>query len=174
MANRTPIMLAAASAALLAIFISVRAEPLPEGASMKCRTLEPMQVEEERSRLEQRRRYVPGENGRASVQFQFNLDSWQTDDAFLLIYSNRTRSAMYWGPYQSALSVEIDDRLTAKNGYDNLEFRLLRPTQQALCVWGNERGYPYWRPGAVISIAFLGETELDEDGLSKNHDVTIR
>ena len=140
---------------------------------MKCHTLEPMKLDEERTRLEQRRRYVPGENGRATVQFRFNLDASQADDSFLLIYSNRARSSVYWGPYQSTLLVEIDDRLTTKKGYDNLEFRHLRLKQKEICVWVNERGYPYWHPGAVISITFLWQTFLDEDGLTKNHGVTI-
>jgi len=141
---------------------------------MKCRELEQKHVEEERIRLEQRRRYVAGEAGRASVQFRFNLDASQSGDSLLLIYSNRLRSVVYWGPYQPGLSVEIDDRLTAEKGYDNLEFRLLRLKDKQICMWGNERGYPYWRPGADISIAFLPETVLDEDGLAKQHEVTLR
>jgi hypothetical protein len=141
---------------------------------MTCRTLEPRQVDEERAHLEQSRRYVPGEEGRTSVQFRFNLDPSRYGDSLLLIYSNRIRSSIYWGSYRSVLSVDIDSRLTSKKGGDNLEFWLLRLRQREICVWNNESDYPYWRPDAVIGIDFLWEAVLDEYGLPKDHEVTLR
>ncbi len=144
-----------------------------ETVPMKCKTLEPEEVTAEHARLTQRKRYVPTASGQTSVQFKFNLTQTEVGESLFMIYSNRAGKAMYWGPYRAILSVGIDENLVVEKGYDNLEFQLLQLEHQQLCRWSNERGYPYWRAGD-IGITFLRKQILDEDGLVKTFEVTIR
>lgn len=141
---------------------------------MKYRKLEPEQMDEERAKLENRPRYKLGERGDETVRFHFNLDLVNDGETLFVIHSNRMNATIYIGPYKRSLSLEIDTRLAEDDGYDNLVFYLLQIEQKQLCIWSNERGYPYWCPSAEISIEFLQKGVFDIDGLYKEHNVTIR
>ena len=161
-------------AVLLATPLFFAAREFMGALPMKCRQLKPTQMDEERAEFERRPRYVLGEKGRAVVHFQFNLDAEDGGETLFVILSNRMGALVYRGPYRRSLSLEMDANLAADDGYDNLEFWLLQLGQKQICGWANERGYPYWRPGADISIEFLREGGFGDDGLFKQHDVTIR
>jgi hypothetical protein len=162
----------AVPALLLAVFLLARRHT--EVRSMHCQKLGPAEVAQDRTRLEQLPRYVPGDKGRGTVQFQFNLSPKEVDESLFVIFSARSRTAVYRGPYLSRVTVEIDDKMAADNSYDSLEFHLLQLKHRQVCTWINERGEPYWRLGAQIAIKFLPEQALDQEGLPKNFDVEIR
>ncbi len=163
-----------AAALTLAMAVFFAAGHNPEVSSMPCQTLEQKQIDEERTRLEKQPRYVPGDKGRASVQFQFNLNPSPAGETLFVIFSNRLHKPVYRGPYRPSVRVEIDDGLSSDKYYDNLEFSLLEFGQKRLCIWTNERGEPYWRPGAHVTIGFLEESTLDKDGLPKRFDIRIQ
>ena len=141
---------------------------------MQCQELEQAEFNTARSHLAQTPRYILGDKGRALIQFQFNLNPMLIGESLFVIFSQRAQAAVYLGPYQSSVSVNIDETLSSDKGYDQLEFRLLQLTERKLCSWLNERGEPYWQPGARIDIAFLRSQTFDEAGLPKCFDVTIR
>ncbi|WNG34922.1 hypothetical protein F0U61_15640 [Archangium violaceum] len=141
---------------------------------MQCQKLTQQQLDAALTQFDQLHRYVLRDKGRTSVQFQFNLSPAVVGESLFAIYSNRTLTAVYLGPYQSELSVEIDDNLTSEKGYDHLEFRLLQLEKMQGCLWVNEQDEPYWQPGARISIEFLRAQVLDENELPKRFDITIR
>jgi hypothetical protein len=140
---------------------------------MGCKKLEQKQVPVERAHLEQQPRFIPGEKGRSDVHFHFNLDPAAIGESAFAIISNRSHSAVYVGPYQTDITVQVDEQLISDKGYDGLEFRLLRIKAEQLCIWINDRGEPYWRPGAHSTITFLEEASVDKDGLPKRFDVEI-
>jgi len=140
---------------------------------MGCKKLEQKQVAIERTRLEQQPRFVAGDKGRAAVHFHFNLDPAAIGESLFAILSNRSHAAVYLGPYKTDVTVEIDERLISDKGYDGVEFRLLQTKNEQFCIWINERGEPYWRPGARATIKFLDEATLDKDGLTKRFDVNL-
>jgi hypothetical protein len=142
--------------------------------SMQCQKVGQAQVAEERTRLEQLPRYVLGDKGRGTVEFHFNLNPSEVDESLFVIVSGRSRTAVYRGPYRSKITVEIDSKLSADQNYDDLEFHLLQLKHRQVCRWMNERGEPYWRSGAHITIKFLPEQTLDQAGLPKRFDVEIR
>jgi hypothetical protein len=146
----------------------------PGKLGMQCQKLEQEQVDAHLNRFEQTPRYVPGSQGRASVLFQFSLSPEIVGESRFIIFSNRSRAAVYSGPYQVSVSVPIDSNLSADKGYDQLEFRLITITEKQFCTWINERGEPYWHSGAQIAIEFLQEPTTDDTGLPKDFDVTIR
>ena len=156
---------------LTAIFVIYQFEG---DGPMKCRKLEPKQMDEERAKLENRPRYKLRERGYATVRFHFSLDLANDGETLFVIHSQRMNATTYIGPYKRSLSIEIDTHLAEDDGYDNLEFYLLQIAQKQLCSWANERGYPYWCPSAEISIEFLQKGVFDIDGLYKEHNVTIR
>lgn len=141
---------------------------------MGCRALDRKQVDEERMRMEAKPLYVAGEKGRSVVEFRFNLKPSEVGDALFVILSGRVQKAVYRGPYRPEIKIEIDDAMTRDKYYDALEFHLLRPEQGQFCIWLNERGEPYWRPGANVDIDFLEEQTEDENGLLKRFNVRIR
>ncbi|QRK11021.1 hypothetical protein JQX13_16460 [Archangium violaceum] len=141
---------------------------------MQCQKLTQKQLEAARTHFDQLHRYVLSDKGRSSVQFQFNLSPMVVGESLFAIYSNRTLTTVYLGPYQPQLTVEIDDNLTSDKGYDQLEFRLLQLEKMQGCLWANEQDEPYWQPGARIAIEFLRAQVLDENELPKRFDVTIR
>jgi hypothetical protein len=141
---------------------------------MGCKKLEKKQVPVERVRFEQQSRFVPSDKGRADVHFHFNLDPAAIGESLFAIISNRSHSAVYVGPYKTDITVQIDERLLSDKGYDGVEFWLLRVKDELLCTWINDRGEPYWRPGANATIKFLEEATEDEYGLPKRFDVEIK
>ncbi|MGP0017964.1 MAG: hypothetical protein ACLPHP_05305 [Candidatus Sulfotelmatobacter sp.] len=142
--------------------------------SMGCEKIDRPKLAEERMRLEQLPKYIPRDRGHANVQFDFNLDSSETDESLFVIVSGRLGKAIYRGAYQDRISVDIDSKLSEDHSYDSLEFHLLQFKNQQVCRWINERGEPYWRAGAHITIRFLQEPTVDKDGLPKRFDVEIR
>lgn len=135
---------------------------------------EKKQLDDERILFERRPVYVPRKTERSSVQFQFNLNPAEIGDSLFMIVSHRMNQVVYRGAYRSSITVEIDDRLSADKYYDGLEFWLLQLERKQRCIWINERGEQYWRPGAQISIDFLDQPVLDENGLPRRFDVKIR
>jgi len=140
---------------------------------MKCRQYEQSEIDKERANLETRPRYILGKVGRAAVHFQFNLDIKDNEKTLFSILSNQTRRLVYLGSYKHSLFLEIDAHLSTKDGYDNLEFRLLKLEQRHICDWANESDYPYWKANAKIKIDFLDEGIFDKDGLFKQFEVDI-
>lgn len=140
----------------------------------QCQKLDASQFEAARTEFGQVHRYVPGGKGRAFVRFEFSLKPAEVGESIFVILSSRTQTAVYHGPYQSQVSVEIDDNLSADEGYDHLEFWLLRLEEKQSCMWVNEQGAPYWNPGALVTIEFLPEPTVDDEGLRKRFNVTIR
>jgi hypothetical protein len=141
---------------------------------MNCRKLEPAGVEQEVARLVKRPLYRPDGKERSFVSFRFSPDVTGSGKTLFAVFSNLLRAVVYRGPFHTALSVEMDERLMMDKGYDSLEFSLIDLELRQHCGWGNDRGEPYWRPGNVISITFLEEATVDQDGLYKMHEVTIR
>jgi hypothetical protein len=160
--------------AVLTLAVWFAAAGSGEGPAMACNKLEQKQVGEERARLEAKPLYAPAGSGRSTVEFSFNLKPPETGDSLFVILSGRLQKAVYRGPYQTTINVEFDSVLAGDGHYDGLEFWLLLPKEQKLCIWVNERGEPYWRPGAHIAIGLLEKQTVDADGLPKRFDVTIR
>ncbi len=132
---------------------------------MQCQKLTPKELEESLAQVDQLHRYVLSDTGRSSVRFQFNLSPMVVGESIFVIYSNKTQTAVYFGPYQPELDVEIDDNPTSDKGYEHIEFWLLQLEKMQGCKWANERDEPYWQPGARIDIEILREQVLDEDEL---------
>ncbi len=141
---------------------------------MQREKLDQTQLDERRTQFEQIRRHVSDGNGHISVQFQFNLNPALVGESIFVIFSNRSQAAVYKGPYQASVVVNVDGSLSTDEGYDSLEFWLLQLAEKQTCVWVNEHGEPYWRPGAQMIIELLQEPTLDDEGFPKSFDVTIR
>ena len=105
---------------------------------MGCEKIDRPKLAEERMRLEQLPKYIPRDRGHANVQFDFNLDSSETDESLFVIVSGRLGKAIYRGAYQDRISVDIDSKLSEDHSYDSLEFHLLQFKNQQVCRWINE------------------------------------
>jgi hypothetical protein len=162
--------------AVVGLFVStiLLARCHPEVNSMGCEAIDRSKLAEERMRLEHFPKYIPTDKGRGTVQFDFNLNSSDIGDTLFVVVSERLRKAIYRGEYKDRVTVDIDSKLSEDNSYDSLEFHLLQLKNQKVCRWINERGEPYWRSGAHVTIRFLHEPTLDKDGLPKRFVVDIR
>jgi len=141
---------------------------------MKCRDLSDREVSEARVRLNAMPMYVPGGQWRDMVQFRFNLDPGAVGESLFVIRSYGIGAAVYRGTYQDRIIVNMDDRLARDQRDDILQFKLLRIEEKKICTWISDEGRPYWRPGAEIDIEFLWQPGVDENGLPKSFNVTIR
>jgi len=139
---------------------------------MKCRSIEAPNMERERTRFEAEHVYQVQGTDRSTVRFRFGLAA-NADESRFAIKSHRIGALVYKGPYRREISVEIDSNLAKDDGWDNLEFHLFDPGKKQACSSTNDRGYQFWRPGAEISVAFLREPVIDDNGLRKEYDVTI-
>lgn len=138
---------------------------------MKCRNLSKEMFDEARRAMEARRRYEPVDEGCGIVRFMFNLDELQERGSILSIFSQRMAVVMFFGPYQHDICVTIDAKLADDNGFDVLQFGILRPAIQQICTWSNSSGYPYWRPGGQIQLNLNKSSICDADGLLKQFDI---
>ena len=146
----------------------------PEDSSMACQQLEQKQMDEEKARLELQPVYAPAKTASGKVTFHFNLNRAAAGDSLFVIYSKLLQTNLYRGPYQAEVAIDIDERFARDKNFDNLEFRLLEFMPKQSCRWMNERGEPYWRPGAHVTIALLDERDLDQHGLPRNFEVAIK
>lgn len=140
---------------------------------MKCRDVSDQEAKKAQRRIDAMPLYTPRDQGRSAVQFSFNLDPGAVGESLFVIESMRLDAAVYRGPYQGLVRVEIDDSLSTDDYYDGIEFTLLRIEQKQICTWINDEGAPYWRPGAAIRIDFLQERATDDNGLPKSFNVSI-
>ena len=143
-------------------------------ALVKCKEVKKIYIDNEINNLNRHLQYVLSTTGRSVVHFQFNLNIKNNEETLFSILSNQTRRLVYLGSYKHNLSLEIDANLSMNNGYDNLEFQLLRLGQKQICNWANESDYPYWHANAKIEIDFLDKGIFDEEGLFKQFEVNIR
>lgn len=138
---------------------------------MKCREMEAPQIAEEIARFDGEPVYQPQAAAASRVEFRFDLQVPDPERARFGILSRRLDTFIYKGLYRYTITVPLDAGLTEDDGWDGLEFVLLQDNR--ICSASNERGYPFWRPGAQIGITFLQKPVFDEDGLYKQYDVTI-
>lgn len=141
--------------------------------AMNCTIVEPHQLDALRAELETVPLYEPGAEGRATVIMQLAPAQKIEGEALMVITSNRLNAAVYRGPYQPRLDLQMDAALADDEGYDNLEFQLLLPNENKVCRASNERGYPYWQPGKRITLRFLENAAYDEDELRMGFEVVI-
>jgi hypothetical protein len=129
-------------------------------------------VERERKHFDELPLFTPTALERAAVEFHINLREVE-EGSLLAIYSNAARAAVYRGPFRPAIRIEIDARLSARGGYDQIELWLLRPAAREVCTFINDRGEPYWRAGAIVRIEILPESITEDDELVKCFEVSM-
>lgn len=167
------VLIVAVGATLVSLALIV-ATKSPEVFFVKCRELNNEELGQAQARLDALPLYVADSLERATVRFQFNLDADAVGESLFVIYSYHARSAVYRGPYHGSVQVAIDGRLAKDRYFDDLQFKLLRIAHKQICTWINDSGAPYWRPNATIDIEFLEERTVDENGLPKSFNVSIR
>lgn len=153
---------------------------LKKVSNMKCYDLTKEELKDTLDKFSDKYKYKIDKDSEATVKFQFNLDPSETDESIFAVLSRTAKkfgedNLLYVGPYKTNLTVPIDDRLMTASGYhDNVEFRLLQVDKSRYCRWANSLEYPYWKPNSNISIDFLYERRIDEEGLVFMFDVEIR
>ncbi len=147
--------------------------------TMQCEQFSTKQFESMLKALDRKNFFVPNKNDLKSVQFKFNLDTKQTNDALFVISSRAAKrfgknNLIYVGPYKKILDIQIDSRLAKDKYYDDLKFNLFQLKKNSACGWVNSLSYPYWKPNNKITIDFLEEKRIDEEELVYMFDVNIR
>jgi len=155
---------------LSALLAACRLSP-QEVTKMRCKELSTPGIEQRIAEYASKPRYMPTRGLGSTVSLRFDLDpAWAGDGTFIVI-SNRINQTLYVGPYAPEIALNIGPELTSQDGYDNLEFRLLRPTPGLHCIWATDPGFPFWGNARTLDICLMVERSIDSSGLIHGYHV---
>lgn len=90
------------------------------------------------------------------------------------IYSHKISSYLYIGPYESTLSLPIDNMLFEDNGIDSLVISIVDGEDRISHTIEQEKTFEFWKRGRTTHLWFLPFRKYDEEtGTSIGYTVSL-
>ncbi|MBK8257079.1 MAG: hypothetical protein IPK82_30950 [Polyangiaceae bacterium] len=123
--------------------------------------------------LARRRDYEPGNVGRLTVLFRFDVGQQEVWGQEFFVYSNQAEGFVYRGLFSNEIRLTVDDLLNDGDGWDRLEFWILGEKDHEVRYWANDAASQYWQPNQEVHIRFGTSRELDHNDLIQMFDVNF-
>ncbi|MDZ4084263.1 MAG: hypothetical protein U1E10_15075 [Bdellovibrionales bacterium] len=105
------------------------------------------------------------------VTFNFDSEVKLSNDAVLVIQSNKVNGVVFHGSFKSVIELKVSKPLRENGSFDTLTFFLMSKKDLVTCRWLNEEGFDYWNAPQKVRIKFLREGEFDKNRLFRQFDV---
>lgn len=105
------------------------------------------------------------------VTFNFDSEVKLSNDAVLVIQSNKVNGAVFIGSFKNAIELKVSKSLREGGTFDTLTFFLMSKRDLLSCRWLNEEGFDYWKAPQKVRIKFLREGDFDKNRLYRQFDI---